>query len=263
MNYEDLLAGAKAIEKEMTDRMKAQQKISKSIGKAMESGDLKSWLRDLELLTQACDGYREAMSQMRELAGGFDALAYISGGDFAEQLLNQCEEAGLDVKGEFPVYEIFPYRVKIDSDNQDLYVDRKKVQCLRPQSFARDLKAGRDKLMKISFNAAAFAGELADAYDTALMWQGGGKPYSKDADCYLTSLYQYLAPMSRHRREYDKQSYAFDLARLYSSGVEEIKDGRRFHFGPSRNNNKAIRILDALGAEQFLATVRFYSADNK
>jgi hypothetical protein len=258
MNYEELFAAAKAVEKEMTERMKTEQRLAKGVQKSMEAGDLKSWMRDLLLLRQASDEYRDALSRMWGLAEGFDGKAYMESGDFAKQLLEACEEAELDVKGEFPVYEIFPYRVRVDAENQDVYVDRKKVQCLRPRGFARDLKAGRDKLMKVSFNAAAFAAELAAAYDTALLCQAKGKPYAKDGDCYLTSLYQYLAPMSRLRREYDKQSYAFDLARLYISGLEETKDGRRFQFGPSRNNSKAIRILDNDGIEQFLATVRFY-----
>ena len=258
MSYEELLAGAKAIEKEMADSMKAQNKLIKSIQKSMETGDLKSWIRDVSLLEQVSGEYAAGLVRMKKLAEGFDARSYIENGDFADQLLAHCEEAGLDIKGSFPVYEIFPYRVRIDTESLDLYVDRKKVQCLRPQSFARDLKAGRDKLMKAAFNAVAFASELAEAYDTALLRQSKRKAYDESADCYLAGLYQYLAPMSRHRREYDKQSYAFDLARLYSSDVEEIKDGRRFQFGPSRNNNKAIRILDKAGAEQFLATVRFY-----
>ena len=78
------------------------------------------------------------------------------------------------------------------------------------------------------------------------------------ADIYLTSLYKFLAPMGRFRRDYDQQSFAFDLARLYMSEVEETKNGRKFQFGPSRNNGKAIRILDRDGQEQFLATIRFY-----
>ena len=45
-------------------------------------------------------------------------------------MLAACEEQGVDVRGEFPVYEMFPYRVKLDTENQDIYLDRKKVQCL-------------------------------------------------------------------------------------------------------------------------------------
>ena len=64
--------------------------------------------------------------------------------------------------------------------------------------------------------------------------------------------------MSRFRKDYDQQSFAFDLSRLYASGIDETKNGRKFQFGPSRLNNKAIRILDQNGQEVFLATIRFF-----
>ena len=109
--------------------------------------------------------------------------------------------------------------------------------------------------MKASFNAQAFVNELADAYDLAVL----KLKKAPDADIYLTSLYKFLAPMGRFRKEYDQQSFAFDIARLYASDVETTKNGRCFQFGPSRNNNKALRILDSEGHEQFLATIRFYN----
>ena len=104
------------------------------------------------------------------------------------------------------------------------------------------------------FNALTFVSELSDAYDMAVL----KLKKHPESDIYLTSLYKFLAPMSRFRKDYDQQNFAFDLARLYISGIEETKNGRRFQFGPSRNGNKAIRILDKEGREQFLATIRFY-----
>ena len=108
--------------------------------------------------------------------------------------------------------------------------------------------------MKASFNALTFANELADVYDLALL----KLKRQPEADIYLTNLYKFLAPMGRFRRDYDQQSYAFYLARLYGSGIKEIKDGRRIQFGPSREGNKAIRILDSQGREEYLSTIRFF-----
>ena len=229
MNYEELYSEYQVLEKEMKDKINGVQKLHKMIAKEMENGDLKSFRRDIALLESG-------------------------DGEFVAQMLEACGELGVDVKGEFPVYEMFPYRVKIDAENQDLYLDRKKVQCMRPKSFARQVKAGQDKLMKASFNALTFANELADVYDLALL----KLKRQPEADIYLTNLYKFLAPMGRFRRDYDQQSYAFDLARLYGSGIKEIKDGRRIQFGPSREGNKAIRILDSQGREEYLSTIRFF-----
>lgn len=254
MNYEELYQGYQPLEKELKDKTGLVQKLYKAMGKEMDGGDLKSFDRDITAMQDAVKEQMRILDEIKTVVEDFDRKKYFEDGDFAGQMLAVCEEYGVDVKGEYPVYEMFPYKTRIDAENQDLYLDRKKVQCMRPLHFIKMVKTGQDKLMKASFNALTFANELADAYDMALL----KKKKASDADCYLLDLYKILAPMGRFRKDYDQQSYAFDLARLYTAGIEEIKDGRRVQFGPSRNNNKAIRILDSEGREQHLATIRFY-----
>ena len=170
-------------------------------------------------------------------------------------MLEVCREEEVDVRGEFPVYEMFPYRVRLDAENQDVYLDRKKVQCMRPQSLIDTIKAGQAKLDKASFNPQTFLNELSDAYDLAAM----KLKKSPGSDILLSNLYKFLAPMSRFRKDYDQHSFAYDLARLYNSDIESTKNKRGYQFGPSRNSStKSYRILDKLGKEQFLATICFY-----
>lgn len=254
MDYELLYGELHAMEKKLKESLNAAQKLSKAIARDTENGDLKTLDKELSVYAELLETQTEIVKNLQEAVDGFDSKTYFESGEFAGQMLALCEEKGVDVTGEYPVFEMFPYRVKFDTENQDIYLDRKKVQCIRPRSFVDTVKAGQERLMKASFNALGFANELAEAYDMALL-KAKKQP---EADLYLTSLYQFLVPMGRFRREYDKQSFAFDLARLYSAELEEIKDGRRFQFGPSRNNNKAIRIIDQEGKEQFLATIRFF-----
>lgn len=253
MNYEDLYQSIQPDQKSVKDSLATLQKLFKAVTREEERGDVKNLVRDLESMQEAAALLAASLEGIKDAAEGFDARAYFENGDFADQMLESCREKGVDVRGEFPVYEMFPYRVRLDVENQDLYLDRKKVQCIRPRSFVDTVKAGQEKLNKASFNALTFVSELSDAYDLARMKMGK----NPGADIYLTSLYRYLAPMSRFRKDYDQQSFAFDLARLYTSGIEETKNGRRFQFGPSRNNVKAIRILDKDGKEQYLATICF------
>lgn len=254
MNYENLYQELQPDQKALKDALTALQKYYKSLCRGVESGDLKGLLRDLNSMKEATKLLVSSLENVEASAEGFDAKAYFENGEFAEQMLAVCRERGVDVRGEFPVYEMFPYRVRVDAENQDLYLDRKKVQCMRPQSFVELVQKGQEKLNKASFNALTFVSELSDAYDLALL-KMKKRP---GADIYLTALYKVLAPMSRFRKDYDQQSFAFDLARLYISGVDETKNGRRFQFGPSRNNGKAIRILDQEGKEQYLATICFF-----
>lgn len=258
MNYEDLYQELQAQEKAMKDKLSALQKVHKAISRKAESGDLKNLSRDLDTMEALIASLSDELAQTKTAVSAFDAVSYFESGDFAQQMLSICEEEGVDTRGDFPVYEMFPYRVKLDTENQDIYLDRKKVQCMRPKSFVALVKKGQEHLNKASFNAQTFLNELAEAYDLAVIKAKKQPGY----DIYLTSLYKFLAPMSRFRRDYDQQSFAFDLARLYSSDVQETKSGRKFQFGPSRNQNKAIRILDHNGQEQYLSTICFYERED-
>lgn len=256
MNYEELYTGLQDKEKQLKDTLSSMQKLIKNMTKESEHGDLKNLAKDIEAMAAANVQQAASLGELRNMVEQFDTKEYFESGAFTEQMLEQCGRLNVDVRGEYPVYEMFPYRVRIDAENQDLYLDRKKIQCMRPVSFVQTVKAGQEKLMKASFNAQSFVNELADAYDLAVM-KANKAP---DADIYLTSLYKFLAPMSRFRKDYDQQSFSFDIARLYAQkDVETTKNGRRYQFGPSRNNNKALRILDAEGREQFLATIRFFN----
>lgn len=258
-NYEDLYKQMLSVEKELKDKINNQQKLFKSLSKNMEKGDLKSWTRDLTSMRAYLKEQEILMEEMQNKVDEFGIREYVENGDFVEQLLAHCDHLEVDVKGDYPTFEMFPFRVRIDAENLDLYLDRKRVQCLRPLAFVQDVKASRDKLLKAAFDPKGFVKELAAAYDLMLIKQNQGKtPTSMVGDLYLKNLYTALTPMRRFRKDYDLQSFAFDLARLYAADLRTCEDGRRFQFGPSRNINKAIRILDQDGREQYLATIRFF-----
>ncbi len=257
MNYEELFEQLQPHEKALKDKLASMQKLCKNLTGETERGDVKYLRRDLQVMAEAVQAMADMVTALQATAEAFDCRSYFENGDFARQMVDACEKKGIDVKGEFPVYEMFPYRVKIDQENQDIYLDKKRLQCMRPKSLADMVKTGQEKLNRASFNAASFANELADAYDLARM--KGKKP--EGTDIYLTSLYKFLTPMSRFRKDYDLQSYAFDLARLYNEHLDMTKNGRRFAFGPSRFAKQAIRILDQNGREEYLTTICFYERE--
>ena len=260
-DYEELAKQMLPAEKELKDKISTLQKQFKNLSKNFAQGDFKSWNRDIRALRSLLQEQEALLAGMQEQVDNFGISAYVENGDFAEQMLDCCKNQGVDVKGDFPIYEMFPFRVRVDAENLDLYLDRKRVQCLRPSAFVQMVKTSRDKLLRASFDPKTFARELAAAYDLALLKQNQGKAqFAASADIYLKNLYNYLTPMRRFRRDYDQQSFAFDLARLYASNLQTTEDGRQFQFGPSRNINRAIRILDQDGREQYLATIRFFEA---
>lgn len=257
MDYENFYEEMQQQEKRTKELLAGLQKLFKTISRETENGDVKGLAKDVSSMNEAADTLTEVLRELKDTVSGFDARAYFENGDFAAQMLEACRDKEVDVRGDFPVYEMFPYRVRLDAENQEVYLDRKKIACVRPQKVVETIRSGQEKLNRAPFNASVFINELADAYDLVLL-KMKKRPQS---DIYLTSLYKVLAPMGRFRRDYDQQSFAFDLARLYRSDIEDTKDGRRYQFGPSRNGGKAIRILNREGKEEYMATIRFYQPE--
>ena len=125
MDYEELYSQLKEVETGLKNNIKNIKKTEDNIAKNAESGDLKMLRKNAENLSQLLSASQTMLEEFREIAGAFDEKAYFESGDFARQLMQCCEEKGVDVKGDFPIYEMFPYRVRIDAENQDLYMNRK------------------------------------------------------------------------------------------------------------------------------------------
>ena len=197
MDYEVLYQEAQTLQKVWREKANLAAKLQKSIAKALDSGDLKAAKRDLAASQAVNAEISQIEEELNQKVEAVDSHAYLEGGDFSAQLLSLCERYGVDVVGTFPNFEMFPYKVRIDLENQDLYLDRKKVSCVRPEFFVQTVKTSRDKLMKASFNASQFLNELAGAYDLALLKIGK----KHDTDIYLSTLYKFLVPRSRARKD--------------------------------------------------------------
>ncbi|MDR2163654.1 MAG: hypothetical protein LBO70_06930 [Clostridiales Family XIII bacterium] len=253
--YEDFAELAETLKSQLSN----QQRLLKRINKGMSSGDIRNTAKDIAAFIPSSDETGQTIDAIRHLVDGIDVTDYLESNDFAKQLIRECKERDVDIVGENRSYEIFPYRLRINPPDGEVLINGKKAPGLRPAAVADFLAKGKAKLLSANFNADKFAAELASAYDNAIIVGAKGKKAVPDADVYLNTIYKFLAPMGRFRRDYDAQSYAFDIARLYNAaeGIT-LADGRKIQFGPSRVNNRAIRILDAFGNELFIATVRFY-----
>ena len=260
LNYETFYQNEKPLEKKLGEKLQQALRSYRAAVRDFAGGDLRKLARDIEDLQGHAAELSALTENYKSAIQGFDSKGYFESGEFTRQLIEACDKAGVDIKGEAGVYEVFPFKLRVDADNQDLYVNRKKFHCVRPQKFAEDMKVRVEKYTKQSFNMGLFLNELAAAYDLAVKIKNSESPAPrKEPEILLKDIYGYLAPTQKARREYDMLQYAYELSRLYSQGTEEVtKDGRRFDIGTSRSSRSFIRILDAYGAEQLLGTIRFY-----
>ena len=255
MNYEIFYQNAADLKTKVEDAAKAFSAIQKNITKAVENGDIKAARTGVKALADADRTYGTAIEALAAALNGFDEKTYFSGGEFTEQLKDELKKREIDVTGEAPVLEVFPYKVKIDADNQEVSIDKKRYQSMRPSKVADTIKAGKDKLTKAAFKSGSFADELFEAYDTLILKNGKNK---KSKSIYLKDVYKYFTP-ARFRKDYDEQAFAFDIARLYNMEGETgtSTKGHYYEFGTSREGGKGYRILNSDGKELFVSTVKF------
>jgi len=257
LDYEQYYSDAQALARELKEKTDTQSRNVKKIQKSISDGDLSALPKLFTALREAAREREYALGRLEALTDSFDGQEYMSGGDFTAQMLECCHQLAVDVQGSFPVYEMFPCRVTINPETQDVTVDRKRLQCLRPSKLISDIKTELDKLSKASFNTQLFVKELAAAYDLAIIKSSKKRRIADDAPMYALDLYDVLTPMRRYKKEYTKHNFAYDLSRLYAEEVIVLDDGRVLRFDTVRDTKKAIRILDRHGAEQFITTIRF------
>ena len=256
-NYEIFMNTLQPLVKAVKDATGATVRLQKAVAKNMENGNLTEARKNLAALLEAIDTARTRTEALQAEIDSFDTQEYFVSGDFTRQLLEVCEEKKIDVKGEKGIYEMFPYKVRILGDDEhpaEVYLDRKKVQSVRPEFVAETIRLGQSKLYSAKFDPASFMNELAYAYELTCLRSGGRIGATQS----LSKIYKNLVPMARARKEYDMQAFAFDLARVYEAGTEAwvTKTGDRYIFGTSRDGANAIRVLSRTGVESFINTLK-------
>ena len=167
----------------------------------------------------------------------------------------------MDTVGEYPVFEVFPTRIRIDAENQEVILGKKKVPTMRPQVLVDGAANLVEKLESASFNAQSFAQDLENAYSICVLQEKAKNTGKVNEHLYyvpLLSCYKVMVPLSRSRKDYDEMAFAFDLARLYNEikkGDFVTKSGHTCLFGTGRG--KSVRILDDTGMEQLISTICF------
>jgi hypothetical protein len=255
MDYREFSGVFAEAEKDVKDKVAAVTKLEKSIKKNEGKGDVRAVIKDAEQLQLVAEELLAKVIDLRSEIASFDYARYFTSGEFAIQLLQACEQKNIDVAGDFPVYEMFPYKIKVDAENQEVWIDRKKTVSMSPECISQTIRDGLDKLDKVKFDANSFINELYSAYCSYNL-----KHTAKSgAVVAIMNIYKEMVPMARFRKDYDQQAFAFDVARLYRNQDTLTKDGKRVVFSSARGTQ--IRILDENGMELFIGSIAFEDAE--
>ena len=259
MRYEEFLESFLASDKTLKEIIKKVSGLEGKMQKDTIKGDVKSLIKDFESIKNAASSLVEALNSVDKTISSFDYRSYFVSGEFTEDMLSGLKNRKMDTIGEYPVFEVFPTRIRIDAENQEVILGKKKVPTMRPQVLVDSAADLVEKLESASFNAQSFAQDLENAYNVCVLQEKAKNTGKVNDHLYyvpLLSCYKVMVPLSRSRKDYDEMAFAFDLARLYNEikkGDFVTKSGRTCLFGTGRG--KSVRILDDTGMEQLISTI--------
>ena len=266
MNYEFLYAEINEVEKKLNTAVADAKKHVSAMMKATDSGDLKALDKNIAEALKDIDTQKNRLQEIQNILVSFDRAAYIKEGTFKDQILAECKKQGVDAKETGGnVLELFPNRLVINEEAQDITVDKKRISCLRPSYLVSSVRKNQEKMGKASFNEQRFLDDVYTAYEAIIALETvkntkKNKVISRSVK--LTDIYKKMAPTARAKKDYDMLNFAYDISRVYSLDEKRAKNGMRMEIDTARGVDKnAIRILDAYGNEYFLTTIKFIEND--
>ncbi|MCL5057321.1 MAG: hypothetical protein M1130_04850 [Actinobacteria bacterium] len=256
------------IDRELYDSLKGFEDTHKNLTAALRRLRQGAGEGNPELMQQALARYSDLMEKQGGFTGdllktvpAFEVRTYLLE-EFHPAFMAALEEEGLAVEADYPVYEVFPVKIRVLPDRGAVQVDDKIVRCLRPKMLVQYLKRIIKKLNAGSFDGKKFLLSLSRAYDLLLYKFMVDKEIRlNEQEVLLKDVYNVLTPLPQHRQEYSLQRFAFDLHRLLRDDCTLTPDGRQLWLGNVRNRSKAVVVPDAQGRPQRYGVIKFYRGD--
>lgn len=238
---------------QLNRRARRVASLAGKLVKATTSGDMKTAetvLRDLQATP-----LDETVIAAVTAAESFDYRKYLSDG-FAADFEAACREAGLPLEGYFPNYFVFPFPVKVDTENPSVIVNRRRVGTLRSSALVAAIREERDRLERSPFNVAEFLGVLFGTWENLNARYSAKNNVQVRQSQPLKQVYKELVPFARWRREYPESLFAFDVQRLLLSNELRV-NGWQCELERGRKGGNALRLIDHEGQERLIASVNF------
>lgn len=197
-----------------------------------------------------------------ELDASFEDLKQkINSSEFILSLENSLRDLGVPISGEFPQYDIPPFKLSISRDAYEarLSLGRKheRTAVLNPPELAKWVSIRYKKLTGRKFNQTAFMKELLEAYSYANRLIYREKDVAWGRAVSLNDIYDLLTLKVSSKQDYPKQFYIYDLGLLKEQSTISYED-YKFELGFARNQSKSIAIVDSLGRESRISSLTIY-----
>jgi hypothetical protein len=250
---------------EVDSLLKRLHKSWTTLKKARQEWDFKTSKQSLASVTEHLDQMRSNWDQQSAtLQAGITAdQTFVLSDQYPQAVEAAFQQAGIPLKGEFPIYEFPPFRLIISRETATirLSMGRKSQQMntFAPEQLAQRIATLYKQVIDSKFDPDRFCRELLHAYEflnrlslnsNQILW---GHPVP------LKDIHKLLTLRHAAKQDYPEPLFIFDLARLKEQ-VEIRYDGHRFELIPSRNQSSGLLLVSSRGQESRVSSLAIYAA---
>jgi hypothetical protein len=206
-----------------------------------------------EIRTAATPGLSEVEAAAQRVAEELAAPGY------AVALERALRDAGLPVEGVYPEYDLPPFRLNVEVDNEVVQLvlgrRRERLRAFAPTTVAVWVAKRYQAVTRRPFHPGRFVDDLVAAFELAsrLAYADAKRQVLWGRTVALRQLYELMTLRREYRREYPLGHFTYDLARLRQAGLHHPP--YRLEFGFSRDAAKALLLRDSGGREERFSTL--------
>jgi len=254
---------------ELSNDIRRASKSLTKLEKASTTCDFKSFDRlcaDFERqMSELATSWQSSLSRTKEEVQKkrrrLESLCY------SRSLEEALRGVGLPLEGEFPDYDLSPFRLEVDIESEVVWLRCgrrvQKTTALAPAAVAQWVHKRYTRMVARRFNSQAFFKDLLSAYRIAnrlaYSKRKGQEQWGRPVP--LQQLYDFLTLRRDSRRDYPKEHFVYDLARLREAGLTFGQ--YNLEFGFSRDQGRAFVLRDVTtGREDRFSSLTIYRKED-
>lgn len=253
----DLHSSSTKLNKDLTRMLKAQNKWDlKSMEKLIDVCE-----EDYSAVTRLWTSAREQVKNNIE-----NTSVLVSDLQYGKEIEAALSETPIPVQGSYPEFSFPPFKLLIEPNQKEakLLIGRKmiKIACLKPKEMVSQVLKHYQSITSRKLDSKKFLQDLLPAYEIAnrLTYKEESVLWGRAVS--LSRIYELFTMRKASRQEYPKELFQYDIGRMkeqFGLTLEQY----RFELGFSRDQSKAMVIVDNQGRTQHLSSLTVYREESK
>lgn len=249
----------------------SSSRFNKNLGKILKA--LNRWdMKDLEKLVATCE--EDYSSITRQWASAEERINksmeeldnHIHSLEFGLEVETALKEASIPIQGVFPSFEFPPFKLVIEPDQREvrLSIGRKtiKINSMQPREMAAQIQKHYQMVTSRKLDSKRFLQDLLPAYEIANRLTYGEESVLWGRAVPLNRIYELFTMRKASRQEYPKELFQYDIGRMKEQFGLAL-DQYRFELGFSRDQSKAMIIVDNQGRTHHISSLTIYRGESR